>query len=78
MASNLSKQTTAIQKGVGEKYGTLLMALGNFLGGIVLGFYKGPLYALALLGIGPPMVIVMGVSMQMMMSGAAASLKAYG
>jgi hypothetical protein len=63
---------------VGEKIGTLIMAFGQFAGGIIIGFAKGPLYALALLGIGPPMVIVITISINLMVSGSAASLKAYG
>lgn len=54
------------------------VSAGNFIGGIGLGFFKGPLYACALLGIGPPMVIIMGISTSMIMAGASASLKAYG
>lgn len=78
MASNLSKQTATIQRGVGEKTGLLMMSLGNFAGGIGLGFWKGPLYACALLGCAPPMVIVIAISMNLMTAGASASLKAYG
>jgi ABC-type multidrug transport system fused ATPase/permease subunit len=78
LASNLSKQTATIQRGVGEKTGLLMMSLGNFAGGIGLGFWKGPLYACALLGCAPPMVIVIAISMNLMTAGASASLKAYG
>lgn len=58
--------------------GLMWVSAGNFIGGIGLGFFKGPLYACALLGIGPPMVIIMGISTSMIMAGASASLKAYG
>jgi ABC-type multidrug transport system fused ATPase/permease subunit len=56
----------------------MMMSLGNFIGGIGLGFWKGPLYALALLGVGPPMIIIITISTTMIMAGASASLKAYG
>jgi ATP-binding cassette, subfamily B (MDR/TAP), member 1 len=78
LSANLSKQTSVIQRGVGDKTGLLMMSMGNFIGGIGLGFWKGPLYCLALLGCAPPMIAVIVVSTNLMTQGASASLKAYG
>lgn len=58
--------------------GLMWVSAGNFVGGIGLGFLKGPLYACALLGIGPPMVIIMGITTSMIIAGSSMSLKAYG
>jgi ABC-type multidrug transport system fused ATPase/permease subunit len=78
LAASLAKQTHSIQRGVGDKVGTLIMASGSVICGLGLGFYYGPLYALCLLGFGPPLIFVMAISMSLMTSSASKSIKAYG
>lgn len=77
MAAKISKETTAIQRGVGEKVGNVLMSACSFSFGFLFAFYWGWMLTLILLA-GLPIMGFMGVGMAMSMSeGFSASMKAY-
>ena len=66
MASKISKEVSAIQRGSGEKIGNLITSYSSFVFGISFSFYFGWVYTLILLAILPVMAlagIVMAISM---------------
>lgn len=66
MASKISKECSAIQRGIGEKVGSIVMNVGSFLFGFIFSFYWGVTFTLILLGLLPFMGlagVMMGVTM---------------
>lgn len=78
MASRINKEADAIADGIGRKYGNVLYAYCMCLSGLATGFYKGWSLSLALLGIGPIIMIGMGCFGAVMSKRTIASMKAYG
>ena len=62
MASKISKEISAIQRGTGEKVGSVTQAVSGFILGFVFAFYWGWMLALILLGTLPFMMLT-GVGM---------------
>ena len=66
MASKISKEVSAIQRGSGEKIGNFIMSYSSFVFGIAFSFYFGWVFTLILLAILPFMALsgfVMALSM---------------
>jgi len=66
MASKISKECSAIQRGIGDKVGSIVMNVGSFMFGFVFAFYWGVTFTLILLALLPFMGAagaLMGVSM---------------
>jgi len=78
LASRIAKETEAIQEGIGRKYGNILYAIAMCVAGFATGLYKGPFLTLAMLGIGPIMLIGMGVFASVQQKRTINSMKAYG
>ena len=77
MASKISKEISAIQRGTGEKVGSVTQAVSGFILGFVFAFYWGWLLALILLGTLPFMMLT-GVGMAAAQSvGGADLLRSY-
>ena len=77
MASKISKECSAIQRGVGEKVGSIVMNVGAFLFGFVFAFYWGVTFTLILLALLPLMGLagaLMGVTLG---AGLQEQMKAY-
>jgi ABC-type multidrug transport system fused ATPase/permease subunit len=62
MASRISKEIAAIQRGTGEKVGSIIQAVSGFIFGFIFAFYWGWLLALILVGT-LPVMLLMGVGM---------------
>lgn len=78
MSSRIAKETDAIADGIGRKYGNVLYSYCMCLSGFATGLYKGWSLSLAMLGIGPIMLIGMGCFGAVMSKRTLASMKAYG
>jgi len=77
MASKISKEVAAVQRGTGEKVGNITMSVSGFFLGYIAAFYFGWKLSLILLG-GLPFVLLSGVAMGAMFeTGAVESMKAY-
>jgi hypothetical protein len=77
MASKISKEVSAVQRGSGEKIGNALMQYSSFFFGVTFSFYFGWLYTCILFAILPVMAAsgwVMNVSME---DGQTEKMKAY-
>ena len=77
MASKISKEVTAVQRGSGEKIGNALMQYSSFFFGVTFSFYFGWIYTLILCGVLPVMAltgVVMSVSFE---DGQTEKMKAY-
>ena len=61
LSSRISKEVDAIQNGIGRKYGNIIYSFAMCLSGFATGAYKGWSLALAMLGVGPIMLIGMGI-----------------
>lgn len=77
MASKISKECSAIQRGVGEKVGSIVMNVGSFLFGFVFAFYWGITFTLILLGLLPFMGIAGGLLGVTLGSGLQEQMRAY-
>jgi ABC-type multidrug transport system fused ATPase/permease subunit len=78
MSSRISKEVSAIQEGIGRKYGVVLYSYCMCLAGFTTGLYKGWSLALAMLGIAPIMLVGMGCFGSVMQKRTVESMKAYG
>jgi ATP-binding cassette subfamily B (MDR/TAP) protein 1 len=58
MAAKISKETSAIQRGLGDKVGNILMSIVAFVAGFVFAFWWGWLLSVVLLASFPFMVIM--------------------
>jgi len=77
MASKIAKEVAAVQRGTGEKIGTIMMSVSSFILGYVAAFYFGWKLTLILL-VGLPAVLLSGVAMGASFeTGAVESMKAY-
>jgi len=77
MAANISKETSAIQRGTGEKIGNIIMSSCSLLLGFAFVFYWGWLMTLIFMAAFPVMAI-MGVGMAVsMQDGFKESMRAY-
>jgi ABC-type multidrug transport system fused ATPase/permease subunit len=77
MASKISKEIGAIQRGTGEKVGSIIQAVSGFIFGFIFAFYWGWLLALILVGT-LPVMLLMGVGMAMSLTtGGADLMKSY-
>ena len=67
MAARISKETAAIQRGIGEKFGNIIMSVSSFFLGYAFAFYWGWKLTLILLACFPVMMCtgtVLGISVQ--------------
>jgi ATP-binding cassette, subfamily B (MDR/TAP), member 1 len=77
MAAKIAKETSAIQRGVGEKVGNVLMSYCSFFFGFAFAFYWGWLMTLILLA-SLPIMLIMGIGMAVAMSdGLKETMRAY-
>lgn len=77
MAARIAKETAAIQRAIGEKFGNIVMSAASFFLGYAFAFYWGWKLTLILLACFPVMMCtgtVLGVSLQ---GGMIEQLKAY-
>ncbi len=77
MGSKLAKETIAIQKALGEKMGTIILALAMCVSGMVFGFTRGWSYCLPLLAIFPVVVGSTVLMTKVMQKGFMANMVAY-
>lgn len=68
MASKISKECSAIQRGTGDKVGNVVMSVAGFFLGFAFAFYWGWLLTLILLAT-LPVMILSGVGMAVSMGG---------
>lgn len=61
MTSRISKECSAIQRGIGEKFGNIVMSIASFLLGYAFAFILGWILTLILLGGLPLMMGVGGI-----------------
>ena len=77
MSSKISKECTAIQRGIGEKFGNIVMSISSFCLGYAFAFYWGWKFTLILLAC-LPVMIFSGTAMGMVSQGGIIEqLKAY-
>jgi len=77
MSSKISKEVSAIQRGLGQKIGQTLMSIAMLITGLGGAFYWGWKFTLLLIGV-LPFVSLSGVGMAMSLeSGTAATMRAY-
>lgn len=77
MAARIVKETAAIQRAIGEKFGNIVMSIASFFLGYAFAFYWGWKLTLLLLACFPVMMCtgaVLGISLQ---GGMVEQLKAY-
>lgn len=77
MSSKISKECSAIQRAIGEKFGNIIMSVSSFFLGYAFAFYWGVYFTLILLGCLPVMMasgLILGISVQ---GGIVEQLKAY-
>lgn len=77
MASKISKETAAIQRGIGEKYGMLWSAIFNFLISFTIAFARSWKLTVALLLFMPVMACVGGLIGSVFAGNLKGQLKAY-
>ena len=77
MAAKISKETTAIQRGLGDKVGNILMGVVSFTAGFVFAFWWGWLLSLVLLATFPFMVLMAAGLNAAMTSGMLEQMRAY-
>ena len=78
MASKIAKEVVTIQRGSGEKIGSVVMSVSNFLLGFVAAFFLGWLYTVILFGMAP-IIGFTGVAMAVSMEdGFKEQMKSYG
>lgn len=58
LSSRISKESLAIQRGIGEKSGMITMSCAMTVSGLIVGFIRGWHLALCLLGMCIPLGIV--------------------
>lgn len=78
LSSRIAKEVDSITEGIGRKYGNILYAYCMCLAGFTTGLYKGWSLSLAMLGIGPIMMIGMGCFGEVMKNRTIVSMRAYG
>jgi ABC-type multidrug transport system fused ATPase/permease subunit len=77
MASRISKECSAIARGLGEKVGNTITAVASFFFGFIFAFYWGWLLTCILLA-GFPIIIATGVSLGVsLQSGFVEAMKSY-
>jgi hypothetical protein len=77
MASKISKETTSIQRGFGEKVGQCINALFAFCFGFFFAFFFGAYFTLIMLG-GFPIIMLVGIAFGLMLDkGQLEQLRAY-
>lgn len=77
MTSRISKECSAIQRGIGEKFGNIIMSISSFILGYGFAFYLGWILTLILLGGLPLMMGVGGVLGVVVQGGLLEQMKAY-
>ena len=61
MPSDIGQYFQTISVGIGESYGQLCQALGTLIGGITIGFSRGPVFAAVCLAYMPILMIIIFV-----------------
>ena len=67
MSARISKETAAVQRAIGEKFGNIIMSVASFVLGYLFAFYWGWILTLILLACFPVMMCtgtVLGISVQ--------------
>ena len=67
MTSRISKEVSAIQRGIGEKFGGIIFSVSGFITGYIFAFMWGWILSLILFGGFPVMICtgaVLGISVQ--------------
>ena len=78
LSARLSKETLAIQKATGEKFGQVIFSVGMTVSGMLLGFTTGWSLALAMLIIGPFIFFGFGTVMKVITDGMGENMASYG
>lgn len=77
MTSRISKECSAIQRGIGEKFGNIIMSVSSFIFGYAFAFTIGWILTLILLGGLPLMMCVGGVLGVVVQGGLLEQMRAY-
>lgn len=78
LSARLSKETSAMQRALGEKMGTIILAYAMCVAGLTFAFTKGWSFSLVLLVVFPFLGITTGLMAKVMSAGSHANMKAYG
>ena len=78
LSARLTKEVAAIQKALGEKMSTIIMAFSMTVSGLVFAFTKGWSFSLALLAAFPFLMISTSLMTKIMQKGFQENMKAYG
>ena len=57
MPSDIGQYFNTISLGIGECYAQLLQAIGTFVGGFLIAFYKGPIFTLVCMAYMPIIIV---------------------
>jgi ATP-binding cassette subfamily B (MDR/TAP) protein 1 len=77
LSARISRETLAIQRGLGEKAGNVTLAMGTIIAGIVVGALRGWAISLCILAIMPMIAISSLAYFKSLASGSAKGLMAY-
>lgn len=78
LSSRLGKEVQAIQKALGEKMATILLAFAMTVAGLAFAFSKGWSFSLVIMAAMPSMAIVTGILGKVVSGGFHENMKAYG
>jgi ATP-binding cassette, subfamily B (MDR/TAP), member 1 len=78
LSARLSKETAAMQRALGEKMGTIILAYSMTVAGLAFAFTKGWSFSLVLLVVFPFLGVTTSLMSKVMSAGSQANMKAYG
>jgi ATP-binding cassette, subfamily B (MDR/TAP), member 1 len=78
LSARLSKESAAMQRALGEKMGTIILAFAMCVAGLTFAFTKGWSFSLVLLAVFPFLGITTSLMAKVQASGSQATMKAYG
>lgn len=78
LSARLGKETLAIQKALGEKMSTIIIAFSMTIAGLTFAFSKGWSFSLVILAVFPVVAISTSLMTKIMQSGFQENMKAYG
>lgn len=78
LSARLSKETAAMQKALGEKMGTIILAFSMTFSGLAFAFTKGWSFSLVLFAAFPLLGMTTALMSKVMSRGSQETMKAYG
>lgn len=78
LSARLNKETAAMQKALGEKMGSIIMALSMMVAGLAFAFTKGWTFSFALLAAFPVLGMTTSLMTKVISKGSHETMKAYG